>query len=171
MRAVRSSCQSPNAPEADRLPDLNQIVGALTLLRPSDPAVTVSMLGRECELICEGLSKQISTGSTNCWKQKPIRQSVQWKYAFSPRRRQSRKNCLRTTRMKLRLINLAMVGPFAPMGRLYVDALFRRSIHPISSAFVDREHQAWLPRLSITQTSRPPSDGAIETGSHLSGGD
>ena len=40
-----------------------------------------------------------------------------------------------------RLFNLAVVGPFAPMCRLYVDALLRRSIHPISSAFADREHQ------------------------------
>jgi len=31
-------------------------------------------------------------------------------------------------------------------------------------------NSAWLPRFSITQTSRSPSDGAIETGSHLSGG-
>jgi hypothetical protein len=49
--------------------------------------------------------------------------------------------CLLTTRKKARLINLAVVGPFAPMCRLYVDSLFRRSIHPISFAFADREHQ------------------------------
>ena len=44
-------------------------------------------------------------------------------------------------RMKRKLINLAAVRPFAPMCRPDVDAFFCRSIHPINSAFADREHQ------------------------------
>lgn len=49
--------------------------------------------------------------------------------------------CPLTVRKNPRLFNLAVVGPFAPMCRLYVDGLFRRSIHPISSAFASRKHQ------------------------------
>jgi hypothetical protein len=35
------------------------------------------------------------------------------------------KNYRRMTIMKPKLIDLSVVGPFAPMGRLYVDGLFR----------------------------------------------
>ena len=45
------------------------------------------------------------------------------------------------TRMKLRLINLAVVAPFAPMRRLDLDVFFRRGLDPIISVFAAREHQ------------------------------
>ena len=39
------------------------------------------------------------------------------------------------------VLDLAVVGPIAPMRRPYVDVQLGRSMHPISSLFPDREHQ------------------------------
>jgi hypothetical protein len=64
---------------------------------------------------------------------------------------------------------LAVFAPFTPMRRLDVDALFF-DIEPFSAPFLRHGNtRAWIPCLSITQTSRSVSDGAMETGNHLSG--
>ena len=100
--------------------------GRLASANCATSATSLSVNDRDCAA---------ATAAMRC---KNMSRSLDQK-APSPRRRQRRNNCL-YDKNKPRLINLAAVGPFAPMCRRYVDALIR-SIHPISSAFADWEHQ------------------------------
>ena len=62
-----------------------------------------------------------------------------------------------------------VLAPNAPVRRLDVDAFFVEASTQLVPTLRAGNISAWTPFLSITLTSRSASDGAIETGNHLSG--